>query len=321
MSKLFYSQHHNCLEIIVAANLERMGIKHQLFFDEAGFYFKNQDNELKVFPQFSIPDKKLKEKFGIVVERYKYNNSNDYIYKLDNLLENGKFPTVTVDSFSLPYSLSYNNKHNYHAVEIVGQVENEYLVNDYLYKYDGKISKEVLENAIIFAKKYINNKDSEIMVYLKSEEVLQEKPIIEILENNYKIMKGEKILDLKQSINGTVGIEGIIKFKDHILQLVRDQDYDTLHKMFYSVKNLSSSRYHLHDLTSMNGIEELSDRYLDSFQNWSVLMNMLLILFYEKNNIDSMYLRIEKRLDKIVNTEKKCMEMCGSIILEEMKQS
>ncbi|WP_152656264.1 hypothetical protein [Oceanobacillus sp. CFH 90083] len=304
--KMFYSRYFNCSEIIMVAKLIDYKIDYKQFFCQAGFCYKYDNEKLEISPNFMNADTLLNDYFGIKRVTFRNYKSEEYMEIIKDLLNKDEKPVIKVDSFYLPYCLSYKTGHFSHAIEIYQEIEDEFLIKDYFYQYNGKIMKNDLLNAIKSIEKNIQHKICEVYYLEKSEEIMNNNLLENINLNNFQVMNGKRIFDLVEKKDLIIGIKGIVELRKNIIKQINNRNEEFLRNAYPLIKNIANSRRRLYDYFSVDD-REIADLYFNNFQNWSVFMNLILKLIASKEYNKNLP-RIEKRLNQIINGEQQFLD-------------
>lgn len=311
---MFYKSHLNCLELIIASILEDFGFPYVTYFKHAGFMLYENKYNPKDILLYSKDEKDrdlLQSNYGIQLTNYQFLRVNDYFNMIDNLL-NMKETKVTlkVDDFELPYSFLYKSEHNFHAIVITNKRGQDYFINDYFYKFSGWVDKKFLWNAINSVNDHIPTKKPEILVFQKKIKNAMNIQIKDSIEKNIEIMRGQSNIKVSDSLFNEYkrieGFKGINRLFEYILNSLKDKDVKTLDYIATIISYTANSRMQFSEFLEFNQKNELSEYYKDSYQNWSVLKNLILKSILS-NNFEGLEKRVKLRMDKVENIERICI--------------
>ncbi|KAA6470408.1 hypothetical protein [Bacillus cereus] len=312
--ELIKSQYHNCFHINLQATLLRFNKNNKFFWHQAGLFYEKGNNTLPKIITYYKNFKNLLVEFGIDTETYKYENTFDIVNDIKKFTENNYVISLELDSYELPYCLSYHGDHDVHWLEVVDYKNGKFYVYDHYFGYEGEIEESVLLKSLKSLKKHYKLSHNKFYIFKNSNEnyTLDEDWHTENIKLNRKVMFDNYLGELITNKNEiSVGISAINSLEQDIVIMIDKLKRERNSKLdkefehyFVSFKEIAKSRYNYSIYLDELGKKELAEISMVLYQNWIAVANILMKSFYS-NNFNDIDIRIGKRLNLIKELEGK----------------
>jgi hypothetical protein len=303
-NSLYISSYHDCNSIVIAAILNKhRPVSEKYFWKQAGLRCINHDEFIEITPYYKDINDDL-NRIGINFQEGKLilENALDFIIEQ---LSKKKNVGVRLNAFELPYSSSYQRGHNFHSIEIISynpDQENFYVL-DHFYRYEGSLSIEHFKKSIV-ATSETWRKYPEYFIYnIEGEDISSDEYdqlyLNKFLKENLEIMKKEQTIGSSKSTEGMGAVQTILNRVDESLA---DENEKALDYLYESIKNVANSRYHVSATLSNFHEITLSEHYLDAYQKWIIISNLILRSMIKKD-YEKTRVRIRKSFDRLIGSE------------------
>jgi hypothetical protein len=292
----------NCFQLAISSLAEQQGTYMEDLWYQAGFYFEDLGDEgFLLDPRYKPIEQQILK--GNSFEAHEFFEVQECLDQVHKYIAKGIPIALTVDNYELKHSNSFQIQHYPHLIEINSRHKNIYQVTDHFFHFQGEMTiEELFTSTHSYLEQY---KYLRINLFFAKEKNTRFSidELVQIVRENYQIMSGQSILDVK--LPGELGIDAFLSVTKKLLRCLNgDGRYtDDLDHWFNAFKDVGNSRFNFYRLLHRY-YPEMDFSFLNqASQNWISLGNMLIKAQYQ-NSWDKMNDRINRRLNKTISQEK-----------------
>nr|MBO1354655.1 hypothetical protein [Enterococcus sp. DIV0212c] len=298
--------------MLIADILHDNQIDYLKLFSESGLlYFRNSsfnaESNLNVSAYSSYYDLRLKEFYGINMSSEIFDSIEKYQIEITKNIAKKNF-IIKLDNFFLPYSKAFQKKHMVHALRIIAENCDEYLVCDNYYGYKDWLRKDTILKGIEEYKKLpLKNSFGPFLIFdlcFENSKNISEKDIV---TKNFRLMTEESAYCVEGYFNDLdkyVGVSAIKKMKEDFNNQLHKKDYFSIEELTEVAMTIQRSRRQASDYFNKINVLELKNAYYQCYSSWSIVAILLMKIYVRKTCSTLEIDRINLQYNIILTKEK-----------------